>query len=243
MRIIILLAAALLTIASRSHAQRQASPAESRAVLAVHRAWWHAFAVGDTVKTSMLAQPGLTVVLSTGESFDRQSAVESATHRGDSALVRLDWGTESVRVNGSSAIVTGRMRERINRTEGEYGYLTVMQRTPAGWRVAATQSTRIPAVWRPVVLSPALLRDYEGSYRIPSGALLRVAARDSLLAVTTPDGAETLLEPVGEAVFQARLSGGRIDVVRFLFERDASGRVVRLTRLAPAGILSFSRVP
>lgn len=243
MRLVPLLIVALLATASGADAQRPASTGETAAVLTAHRAWWRAFTVGDTAKTAALTLPTFTLTLSTGETFDRAGAVRSAAVRGDSSLVRLDWSEESVRLAGSSAVVTSRMHERVGQMEGQYRYLTVLQRTPGGWRVAAAQSTRIPAPSPSVVLPQALLREYEGQYRVPSGAFLRVAARDSLLALATPDGREQLLAPVGDAVFEIRTSRARFDVVRFVFERDASGRVTRLTRLSPAGVLSFARAP
>jgi len=238
-----LAAAALIATTQAGAAQRGGSAGEAAAAAAVQRAWWRAFTLGDTARVAALATPDLALTLSTAETFDRAGAVRNASVRGDSSQVRLDWADESARVDGGSAVVASRFVERIGPVESQYRYLTVLRREDGAWRVAAAQSTRINAPAPSVAVAPALLAEFAGSYRLPNTATLRVAARDSVLAITSPDGREVLAAPVGEAVFELRSSRARFDLVRFVFERGPDGRVARLTRLSPAGVASFPRIP
>ncbi len=237
------LAAMLLATVPAAAAQRPRAAYDTSAVLAAHRAWWRAFTLGDTARTASLATPDLSLTLSTAETFDRAGAVANASDRADSSQMRLEWHDERATVDGASAVVASRLVERIGPGESQYRYLTVLRRDRGAWRVAAAQSTRISSPAPSVAVPSALLGEYAGSYRLPNGAVMRVTARDSLLALGPASGREVLAAPVGEAVFELRSSRARFDLVRFVFERDAGGQVARLTRLSPAGVVSFARIP
>ncbi len=238
-----LLVIALLGTAPVAAAQTPANPSATEAALAAHRAWWRAFTVGDTARLAALTAPDLSLTLSTGERFDRAGAIGHASVRGDSMQVQLTWSEESARVLGGAAVVTSKAAERIGATEAFYRFITVLQAGNGGWRAVAAQSTRSPVPAPSVPIDPALLAEYAGRYRLPSGATLQVTARDSMLAVALPDGREDLLAPLGTSVFEIRTSAARFDLVRFVFERDGTGRIARMTRLSPAGARSFPRVP
>ena len=242
MRLAFMIVASLLATATVAVAQRPVPTGDAAGVLTAHHAWWRAFTMGDTATAALLSSPALSVTLSTAETLDRAGVISNASLPRDSSRVRMEWSEESVRLVGDAAIVTSRLRERTGEAEGQYRFLTTLERTPAGWRVAAAQSTRILQPSPSVALPATALDQYVGQYRVPSGAVLRVVARDSGLAVTTPDGNEQILAPVGDALFEIRTSRARFDVVRFVFERDQSGRVARLTRLAPGGVAAFPRV-
>ncbi|HET7229680.1 MAG TPA: DUF4440 domain-containing protein [Longimicrobium sp.] len=243
MRTALLLAAALLATASAAPAQRSATRPDSAAALAAHRAWWRAFTLGDTAQTAALATPDLTLTLSTSETFDRAGAVRNASVRGDPRQVRLEWADESARVGGGTAVVTSRFVERIGASESEYRYLTVLRRERGAWRVAAAQSTRIQSPAPSVAVAPEVTAEYAGRYRLPNGGEMRVSARDSMLVLAPAGGAEVLAAPIAPAVFELRSSRARFDLVRFVFERGADGRVARMTRLSPAGAVTFPRIP
>lgn len=231
----------VLGTAQVAAAQTRANPRD--AALAAHRAWWRAFTVGDTARLAVLTAADLSLTLSTGESFDRNGAIAQASVRGDSTQVQLEWSEESARVFGTTAVITSRVAERVGRNESFYRYITVLRALNGGWQTVAAQSARSLVPAPAVAIDPALLAEYAGRYRVPSGAVIQVVARDSMLAITSPGGREDLLAPLGTSVFEIRSSRARFDLLRFVFERDATGRITRMTRLSPTGVMSFTRVP
>lgn len=238
-----LLLIALLCTAPAAAAQPRAARGDTAAALAAHRAWWRAFTVGDTARLGRSTAPDLSLTLSTGETFDLAGALGHASDRGDSMQVQLTWSDESAKVMGGAAVVTSRVAERIGRNEAFFRWITVLHARNGGWQAVAAQSTRLHVPAPSVAIDRALLSEYAGRYRLPNGATLQVAARDSMLALTTPDGMEQLLAPISAAVFELRTSRARQDLVRFVFERDTNGRIARLTRLAPTGAIAFARIP
>ena len=242
MRFAFLVVASLLITPTLTNAQQPVATSDSADVHTTYRRWWHALTTGDTATVALLSSPTLSTTLSTSETLDRAGVIKLSALSVDSSQVRLEWSEESVRIIGNAAVITSRMLERVGQAEVQYRYLTTLERTRAGWRVLATQSTRIPRPSPKIALPVAALEQYEGRYRTPNGRELRVTARDSVLALRTPDGNEQIIAPVSDAVFEIRTSRARFDVVRFVFERDESGRVTRVTRLAPAGVTAFPRV-
>lgn len=243
MRFIVSPVILLLAVAVPAAAQRPGATPDSAAAIAAQRAWWRAFTVGDTARTAALATPDLTLTLSTSETFDRAGAVRNASVRGDSLAMRLEWHDESARVDGGTAVVTSRFVERIGRAESQYRYLTVLRRERGAWRVAAAQSTRINTPAPSVTVPAGAMAEYAGRYRLPNGGVMQVTVRDSLLALAPAAGAEVVAAPVADAVFELRSSRARFDLVRFVFERGADGRIARLTRLSTAGVVTFTRLP
>jgi hypothetical protein len=223
----------------------QVEAGEVEPVLAATRAWWRAYTVGDTARVAALTAPEFVVTLSGAQRVDRAAALQDASARGDSSLVRLEWSDEDARIVGGTAVVRSRLEEWIGRSVVRYEYLSVLDRRAGGWRLVAAQSTRIPERGVPVRVSVDELRAYAGRYRIPSGAAIEFTVRDSLLLVTEPGGGPTRpLVAVGPAVFEfdaqiLRRSG----LIRFVFERDERGRVASVSRIAANGVLRFPRLP
>lgn len=228
--------------ADASAPQAAASQAD---ILAAQRNWWRAFTVADTAYLRAHTAPGFSITLSSGRTYDRAGMLaEAATHVNGAGL-DVRWAEEAVPLaTPSSVVATGRVTETAGGTSHVYRYLTVLERGAAGWRAAAAQSTRelafTPRV-PPEVSGP--LADYAGGYRTPRGATLRVVVRDSLLGLVEPSGQELPMEPVGPGLFEFRdlsLSNG---IVRFVFTRDASGRVTAMSRLVPGQVSTFPRIP
>jgi hypothetical protein len=223
---------------------REAAPGEAAPVLDVVRAWWRAYTVGDTALVAALAAPGFSVMLSNADRLDRAAAIQEASTRGDSSRIRLEWSDEDARFFGNTAVVTSELAEWVGAGVVRYRYLTVLDRRAEGWRLVAAQSTRVPVQGEPVPVAVDALRAYAGRYRVPSGATIEFAVRDTLLTVTEPSGLTRPLVPVGPAVFEfdaqvIRRSG----LIRFVFERDEQGRVAGVSRIAANGVLRFPRVP
>ncbi|HEX7239922.1 MAG TPA: DUF4440 domain-containing protein [Longimicrobiaceae bacterium] len=214
-------------------------------VLEAQRDWWRAFTVADTAYLKAHTAPGFSVTLSSGRTYDRAGMLaEAATHVNGAGL-DVRWADESVPLATPSAVVaTGRVTETAAGTSHVYRYLTALERSGAGWRVAAAQSTReiafTPQV-PPAVSGP--LADYAGGYRTPRGATLQVVVRDSLLGLVEPSGQELPMAPVGPGLFEFRSLSLSNGMVRFVFTRDASGRVVAMTRLVPGQVSTFPRSP
>ena len=73
--------------------------------------------------------------------------------------------------------------------------------------------------------------------------MLRIVARDSTLALVDPTGAESVLEPIGPALFELPALYDGIGLLRYVFTRDASGRVTALSRLIYGSVITWPRVP
>lgn len=224
-------------------AGREAAPGEAAPVLDVVHAWWRAYTVGDTARVAALAAPGFSVMLSNADRRDRAAAIQEASTRGDSSRIRLEWSDEDARFFGNTAVVTSELAEWVGAAVVRYRYLTVLDRRAEGWRLVAAQSTRVPVQGEPVRVALDALRAYAGRYRVPSGATIDFAVRDSVLTVTEPSGLTRPLVPVGPAVFEfdaqvIRRSG----LIRFVFERDEQGRVAGVSRIAANGVLRLPRV-
>jgi hypothetical protein len=242
-RTTLVILATLLGPAPFVAAQQQPTAADSATALDVHRAWWRAFTVGDTARVAALADRDFTVTLSTATTLDRPGVVADAENRGDSALVRLAWLEGSVRFVGDAAVVTSRVAETIGPNETHLRYLSVLRRVEGGWRLVAGQSTRVPLPGREVPLPPAVVQAYTGRYRTPAGGIVTIVARDSSLALVGPGGGAERLRPVSPAVFELATGKSIGGLVRLVFERDASGQVIGISRLAAGDVARFVRIP
>jgi hypothetical protein len=217
-------------------------PAEN--VVELQRAWWRAYIVSDTAYLQAHTAPEFWLTLSSGRTMDRAGMlVETLTHTNASQL-NVQWADEAVRVAAPSvAVVTSRVTESVGATSAVYRYLTVLRQEDGGWKVALAQTTReaafTPGVTAAVSGPPA---DYAGEYRTPRGAVLRVVVRDSMLALVEPSGAELPMAPIGPALFEFRSLSMSNGIVRFVFTRDAGGRVTALSRLVNGEVITFPRV-
>lgn len=227
-------------------AQPAFPPADTAAAIASHRAWWQALVLADTAYLRARSASGLVLTLSSGRTFDRDGALREAASHSTGARLTTSWLTEEARPIGPDAIVvTSRLRESEGTAAMTYRYLTVLRRDAAReWHVLPAQSTR-EAAFTPRVPAAAagVLADFAGTYRTPRGGALRVVAHDSLLALVEPSGAQLPLEPIGPGLFEFGALSASNGVVRFVFTRDAAGRVAALTRLVPGTVTTFPRAP
>ena len=208
-------------------------------------AWWRAFTVGDTAYLQRHTAPRLMLTLSNGQTFDRVAMLNSAvTHKPAPSMVIEAKGSSVVHAGEGTVVVRSLVLEGARGNSNVFHFLTVLQRVGAGWRVTAGQSTR------ELTLTPRLpasaagpLADYAGSYRGQRGGVLRIVARDSTLALIDPAGAESVLEPIGPALFELPALYDGIGLLRYVFTRDASGRVTALSRLIYGSVVTWPRVP
>lgn len=205
------------------------------------RAWWTAFAVGDTTYLRARTARRHSLTLSAGHVFDRVSMLaRAATHIGGPKL-GLSWSEESVHVVAKrAAVVHSRNQEIVGPSTRYFRYSTVLERVGGNWQVVAAHSTRENTLSSRIPASEAgALTDFAGRYRTRGGGFIHIVVRDSALSLTDPSGAEMLLEPVGPGLFEPSnltLAGS----MRFAFIRDVTGRVTALSRLSE-GVLTFPR--
>jgi hypothetical protein len=226
-------------------APASAAAGDTAGVLAAQRGWWHAFTVGDTAYLQAHSAPSVSLTLSNGRLYDRAGMLARAATHVDGIPVRGDWTEEAVRLPAPGvAVVTSRVTETNGPRSIVFRYLTVLERGRAGWRVSMGQTTREAAVTPNVSVEVAgPLDEYAGEYRTPRGGMVRVVVRGSALSLIDPSGQAVTMEPIGPAVFEYRSLDGINSIVRFVFTRDAAGRVTSLVRLATGEANVWSRVP
>lgn len=219
--------------------------AADSSALAEHHRWWRAFAEGDTAYLQAHTAPVFAVTVSTGRTYDRAGMLARAATHANQGDLRMEWSEESTRFPAPGvAVVTSRVGEAVGPRTAFFRYLTVLERGPGGWRVAMGQTTREAAPMPRAGASVAgPLGDYAGEYRTPRGGGVRVVVRDSALGLVDPSGQEVPLVPVGPALFEYHSPEGVNSIVRFVFTRDASGRIAAVLRLAPGEANTWTRVP
>lgn len=221
-----------------------AQPADGKGAIAAQRAWWKAFIVADTASLQARTAGTFTLTLSSGKTYDRATMLVEAASHTQGKEMDIEWGDELVQVpEPTIAIVTSRVKETAGPTN-VFRYVTILHRQGKEWRVAAAQTTReLDLTPRVPIARAGTLSDYAGSYLTPKGAVLRVVAHDAGLALVEPSGKELPLEPVGLGIFELdrlSLSNG---LVRIVFLRDETGKVVSMNRLLSGAINSFARMP
>jgi hypothetical protein len=226
-----------------------AAPASAAAgdssALAAHHGWWRAFAVGDTAYLQAHTAPEFSVTMSTGRTYDRAGTLVRAARHVNGGAMRMEWMEEATRHPAPGvAVVTSRVMETVGPRAVAFRYVTVLERGPQGWRALVGQTTREAAPTPDVAAAEAgPLGEYAGEYRTPRGGVVRVVVRDSVLGLIDPTGREDPLAPIGPAVFEYRSPESVNSIVRFVFTRDAAGRIAALLRLAPGEANTWTRVP
>jgi len=241
---------ALLCLCTTSHAQRPLALA--RAATAVDTAgaataaerWWHALTFGDTAHLARHSDARLTVTFSNGQRFDRASLLRRAAGHHPKPTAFLRRTGAAVIPTGGTVAVTLDVLEGTDTGANAYHYLSVLEKHDADWRVVAAQSTRELGLTPRVSAQVAgPLSDYIGRYRGGRGGVLRIVARDSVLALIDPGGTEVRIEPIGPGLFELPLLYDGIALVRFAFARDSTGRVSSLTRMIYGSVDIWPRVP
>ena len=222
-----------------------AAPSDIAGALETQRGWWRALATGDTAFLNLHSADSLSLTLSSGLTLDRAATIAQAVMFAGSAPPTFGWSDERVRlVAPGVAVATTRSSEAVAGTSSDYRYMTLLTWDVARWRVTSAQSTR-DAVFTPRLTRSAAgsLAEYIGEYRGPRGGIVRVVARDSVLAMVEPSGRELRMEPIGPSLFEfAYVSPGGM-IIRIAFARDASGRVTSMSRLIPGSVNTLVRVP
>lgn len=221
----------------RAQASEQSIPARATA-------WWHAFTVGDTAYLRQHSASRLALTLSSGAAFDQATMLpEAATHHPSASYVMKVLSESLLTVTPTMAVTMSRVSESTQNGSNTYRYVTVLERRGGDWHVAVAQSTReltpTPRVAASVVGS---LADFAGTYRGPRGGQVQVTVRDSVLQLTDPSGSAVTLEPIGPGLFELPALYD-VSLVRFLFTRDATGRVSSFSRLIYGSVATFTRTP
>lgn len=234
----------LAACAAVSSPPRGTTPSDVAGVLETQRAWWRGLATGDTTFLAAHSTPALSLTLSSGRTLDRARTIAQAATFAASARPTFSWSDETVRmVAPGVAIATTRATESAALASSAYRYTTVLERDGAAWRVTSAHSTR-DAEFTPRLATAAAgpMADYVGDYRGPRGGILRVVARDSVLALIEPSGRELRMEPIGPSLFEFDYLSPAGVIIRIAFARDASGRVTSANRLIPGIVNTFERV-
>ena len=241
---------ALHFLGTASQAQRP--PALLRSATAIDTAgattaaegWWHALMYGDTAHLARHTDERLVLTLSNGQRSDRASLLRDAASHHPKPTAFMRRTRAAVIPTGGTVAVTLEVIEGTDTGANTYQYLSILEKRDADWRVVAAQSTRELALTPRVSAQVAgPLSDYTGSYRGARGGVLRVVARDSVLALIEPGGAELRIEPIGPGLFELPMLYDGIGLVRFAFARDAGGRVSSLTRMIYGSVSTWPRVP
>ena len=198
------------------------------------KAWWHAVTFGDTSGVKSYSTEQLTVTFNSGRTFARSDFIKQVAKHDPFAPITSEWSQVKQQVTTpETAIITNRIVETVGKMQHVYRLITVLTRVDSKWMVAAAQSTREIELAPPVPLSlVGNLRDFVGTFRTPGGLVLKTIVRDSSLVLLEPSGTETRLAAIGPGLFEIPqiLSAGN---VRFAFNRDKTGKVTHMTRVAP----------
>jgi hypothetical protein len=201
--------------------------------LAAAKAWWHAVTFGDTAYLNKHSTGELTVTFNNGRSFTRSEIIAQVATFNSSARITSEWSHIVVQSPApQTAIITNRIVETVGVMQHIYKFITVLVSLDSQWKIAAAQSTREVELTTPVpVAEVGKLEDYAGTYRTPGGMLLKMLLRDTSLVLVEPSGSETRLAAIAPGLFEIPqiLSAGN---VRFAFNRDATGSVRSMIRIA-----------
>lgn len=246
--VVLLVCAGLSACSNRTSDPRGAlrGVAAPQDALAAHRAWWSAYTTGDLAALEAHSAAGASATFSSGARMAREALLASAAaNRPDSGLV-LAWSEEAVAYpRDGLALVTATLDERAGNSAQVFRSIAVLDRAGGSeWKLLSLQTTRV-ARFAPIVALPVSgpLEEYAGRYATPKGRHLTMEVREATLWMVEPAGKAISLRPVGPGIFE---SGGQSPIngiLRFVFSRDANGRVAAFHRLTEGRIDSFPRTP
>lgn len=237
-------AALFLLLGACATIQPASSETAESAALSAHRAWWQAYVAGDQATLAAHTAADAEVVISSGTRLRRSALVEAAGKNKQFSGFTIAWSEESARFpRAGLAIVSGTSTERAGSSEQVFRITAVLDHAAeSDWEAVFIQSTRVarfaPAV--PTNVSGPV-EDYAGSYSTPKGRLLRMEARDGSLWMIEPEGKAFKLTPTGPGLFEPDGASPINGVLRFLFARDGSGKVVSFSRMTEGHVDTFPR--
>ena len=199
--------------------------------LEASKAWWQAIS-GDTTYLKKHSTDEVTVTFNNGRSFNCPEIIAHVS-KNSSSIIKSEWSEVIVQnPNPQTVIISNRVLETVGVMHHIYKFITVLVYKDSIWKVAAAQSTRVLELSpRVTIAESGNLDDFAGSYRTPRGMILKILVRDSSLVLVEPSGSETILEAIGPGLFEISkipFAGN----VRFSFNRDDSGQVRSITRIA-----------
>jgi hypothetical protein len=215
------------------------------AALTDHRAWWQAYSIGDQTTLADLTAPGADIVFASGARLPRAALIEEAGNNARDSGFSIAWSDESVRFPRTGlALVSATATARAGVSLQVFRITAVLDRVgESDWKAVSIQSTRV-ARFAPGVSSSVSgpLEDYVGAYTTPRGRLLTMEVREEgTLWMVEPDGKAIALAAVGPGLFEAAGASPLNGVLRLLFARDGSGRVVSCSRLTEGHVAAFPR--
>lgn len=214
------------------------------AALDEHRAWWQAYTAGDHPLLERHTAPDAAVTFSSGVTLSHDALLEASSKNAGSTDFKMIWSDEAVRVSREGlAVVTATSTEGAGLSLQSFRMMTVIEHSGRDdWRVLLAQSTRVSSFAPPVPESVSgHLKDYTGDYRTPKGRLLRMEIRDAVLWMVEPDGKSIELTPTGPGLFEPTGRSPINGILRFVFARDATGKVVSFSRLTEGRVDVFPR--
>lgn len=240
------LASIALCLLLSACATSPAPPADrlEAAALSAHRAWWQAYSFGDQTALAALTAPGAEIVFASGARLPRAAVIEEAGNNTRESGFSIAWSDESARFPRSGlAVVSATATGRAGRSLQVFRIAAVLDHVgESDWKAVSIQSTRVarfaPAV--PPEVSGAM-DDYVGMYATPNGRLLRMEVREGSLWMVEPDEKAFELTPVGPGLFEPAGASPLNGVLRLLFARNGSGRVVSFSRLTDGHVATFPR--
>ena len=232
----------LLAACATSHVAPAARP--DAAALKAHRAWWQAYAAGDQATLAAHTASDAEVVFGSGARLPGATVIVEAGKNKQASGFTMVWSDESVRFpRVGLAVVTATSTERAGSSSQVFRITTVLDLADASdWEAVFIQSTRV-ARFAPEVPTHVSgpVGDYAGAYSTPKGRLLRMEARDGSLWMVEPDGKGFRLTATGPGLFEPAGVSPLNGVLRFLFARDASGKVISFSRLTEGHVDTFPR--
>jgi len=240
------LATALLALAPGGCATTTATHAADLAdAVHAHRAWWNAYMLGNVAELERSTASDAIGTFSSGTTLDRVALMRSAAGNGASRGFEMTWSGQTVQSPGAGlANVVATSTERVGSSLQHFRISTLLRRAPeSGWEVVALQSTRIAAASAPVAESVSgPLGDFVGNYRTPKGRFLRMEVEAGALRMLEPDGKPIDLVAIGPAMFESAARSPINGFLRFVFSRDAAGRVAGLSRITEGRVDTYPRV-
>ncbi|TKR30377.1 DUF4440 domain-containing protein [Luteimonas gilva] len=236
-----LVAALLLAIPSRAHAEH-ASTADLKELTAITQSLMDALANGKKEVWDAALADDAVVIDEFGRTQQRQEAVDGITGLPPGLSGEIKLLNPKAQTYGDAAVFTADADE-YETVFGQklhilYRMTNTFVRQDGRWKLAAMHTVTVPTTPPALDVAGLKLDDYPGVYRYAPERAFTVASDGKGLSFTTrPGRPATRLLPLARDVF---MDDG-VEKNLFLFRRDASGRVVELIERRKFNDLSLKR--
>jgi hypothetical protein len=234
---------AVLLLCAASPARGDEPPAATREeIISLTRELLDAIAVGKAEVWERLLADDAIIVDEFGRLQDKREAVKAVTPLPSGFVGSIALLNPHVRQWGDTAVIECEADEKESVFEQRlavlYRFTATWIRRGGAWKLATMLDVTVPTE-PPDLLVPGLrLDDYPGTYRYgPDRAWVVLRRGDRLVYVRRAGAKEEAMRPVAPDVF----SEGSDEKNLFVFQRDASGRVVRLVERRKYNDLTLKR--